>query len=147
MKLIREALGVRMVTRDGTIRLMGDRANVLAARDVLRALGEAAQGGSVLNRQQVHDLIGNALSSAEGKEERADDAPDEELLTGPAWTDHLSVYASGRPIRAKPPTSRPISTRSATTTWSSASDPRARARHSWRWPRQSICSRAVAPSG
>lgn len=101
MKLIREALGVRMVTRDGTIRLMGDRANVLAARDVLRALGEAALGGSVLNRQQVHDLIGTALSSADGKDDRADDAPDEEMLTGPAWTDHLSVYAAGRPIRAK----------------------------------------------
>jgi phosphate starvation-inducible PhoH-like protein len=101
LKLIREALGVRMVTRDGTIRLMGDRANVLAARDVLRALGEAAQGGTILNRQQVHDLIGNALSSAEGKDQRSDDGPDEQMLTGPAWTDHLSVYAEGRPIRAK----------------------------------------------
>ena len=103
LKLIREALGVRMVTRDGTIRLMGDRANVLAARDVLRALNEAVQEGAVLNRQQVHDLIGNALATAEGKSDRPDDAPDEEMLTGPAWTDHLSVYASGRPIKAKTP--------------------------------------------
>ncbi|HYD00083.1 MAG TPA: PhoH family protein [Phycisphaerales bacterium] len=103
MKLIREALGVRMVTRDGNIRLMGDRANVLAARDVLRALNDAVQEGTVLNRQQVHDLIGNALATAEGKNDRPDDAPDEEMLTGPAWTDHLSVYASGRPIKAKTP--------------------------------------------
>ena len=101
LKLIREALGVRMVTRDGTIRLMGDRANVLAARDVLRALNEAAQGGGVLNRQQVHDLIGTALATAEGKTERPDVGEDEEMLTGPAWTDHLSVYAAGRPIKAK----------------------------------------------
>lgn len=102
LKLIREALGVRMVTRDGTIRLMGDRANVLAARDVLRSLNEAAQEGSVLNRQQVHDLIGEALSTAEtGGDDRPDDGQDEEMLTGPAWTDRLNVYASGRPIQAK----------------------------------------------
>lgn len=101
LKLIREALGIRMVTRDGTIRLMGDRANVLAARDVLRALAEAAADGSVLNRQQVHDLIGQALSTSESGIDRPDDGPDEDLLTGPAWTDHLNVYAAGRPIRAK----------------------------------------------
>ncbi len=101
LKLIREALGVRMVTRDGTIRLMGDRANVLAARDVLRALNEAAVGGSVLNRQQVHDLIGSALATAEGKGDRPDDGQDEDMLTGPAWKDHLSVYTAGVPIRAK----------------------------------------------
>jgi phosphate starvation-inducible PhoH-like protein len=107
LKLIREALGIRMVTRDANIRLLGERSAVLAARDVLTALAAAAEAGRVLTRQDVHELIGQALSAADGDAPASGIAPTigfagpEPLPAGPAWGEHLSVYASGTPVRAK----------------------------------------------
>jgi phosphate starvation-inducible PhoH-like protein len=107
LKLIREALGIRMVTRDANIRLLGERSAVLAARDVLTALAAAAEAGRVLTRQDVHELIGQALSAADGDAAATGLAPTigfagpEPLPAGPAWGDNLSVYASGTPVRAK----------------------------------------------
>jgi phosphate starvation-inducible protein PhoH and related proteins len=114
LKLVRDALGVRMVTRGSTLKLIGDRAVVLQARDVLRALHDAAKSGAPLNRQQIHELVGQAMALAEGQQLatpdqiragtlRADDLDDPAMLTGPAWVDHLSVFVGGKPIRAKTP--------------------------------------------
>jgi len=103
LKLVREALGVRTVTRDGEIRLLGERPAVLAGRDVIAQMVQAAQQGQSLSRNQVHELIGQALAAADGRDAvvglaglGAFTAP-----SGPLWTDQLNVYAAGQPLRAK----------------------------------------------
>ena len=103
LKLVREALGVRTVTRDGEIRLLGERPVVLAGRDVIAQMVQAAQQGQSLSRNQVHELIGQALAAADGRDAvvglaglGAFTAP-----SGPLWTDQLNVYAAGQPLRAK----------------------------------------------
>lgn len=104
LKLIREALGIRMVTRDANIRFLGDRNSVLAARDVVQALSAASDQGRVLTKQDVHELIGQALSAVDGQATAPIGfAGPEPMPTGPAWTEHLNVYATGTPVRAKTP--------------------------------------------
>jgi phosphate starvation-inducible PhoH-like protein len=105
LKLVREALGVRTVTRDGTLRLLGDRPAVLAARDVIASMTQSAQQGRLLGRQQVHELIGDALAAADGRDAVVGLAGPGSFAgpTGPLWTDQLSVYSGGQPLRAKTP--------------------------------------------
>jgi phosphate starvation-inducible PhoH-like protein len=106
LKLVRDALGLRTVSRDGSIRLVGERAAVLAGREVIGALVSAAQQDKSLTRQQVHELIGQALAQADGREAIIGFNGPEELPAGPAWRDELDVYAAGVPVRAKTPNQR-----------------------------------------
>ncbi|MFN7430424.1 MAG: PhoH family protein [bacterium] len=102
LKMIREALGIRVLSRGVVIRLMGDRTAVLAAREVLQGLCQAVGQGQVPTRQEIHALIGQAIASAEGHAPMPIGfAGPEPLPTGPAWSEHLSVYAVGAPVRAK----------------------------------------------
>ncbi|MGE3108729.1 MAG: PhoH family protein [Phycisphaerales bacterium] len=99
LKIIREALGVRVTARESSVIVSGPTDSVQAARDVLHRLSEAASRQVHFSRQQVLDLIGRAMNAARlpsGSLE-ADLGPD------PAWDDQLDVYSDGRPISAKTP--------------------------------------------
>jgi phosphate starvation-inducible protein PhoH and related proteins len=97
LKMLREALGVRLTAKDHAVHVSGDKDAVFAARRVIEHLSAAAQERRGLSRQQVLDLIA---------EEAADAATlPEDLLhdttTGEPWDGKLSVYASGRVVKAR----------------------------------------------
>jgi phosphate starvation-inducible PhoH-like protein len=118
LKLLREALGIKITARDGTVRLGGDRAAVTAARDVLLRLHKHADRDDAgpVSRQQLLDLIawattrggaesgGGAGETGRSARRGAGDETDpDQLDTGPAWGQTIDVYAGGRPVRAKTP--------------------------------------------
>lgn len=118
LKILREALGVKVSAREDAVQISGEPQAVAAARAVLDHLGSAAVRSEHLSRQRVVDLIGLAMAGNLGAPADAapgqrkspvrsanpgpyapvdDAAPD----CGPPWQDHLDVYANQRPIRAK----------------------------------------------
>ncbi len=106
LKILREALGVRVASRGAAVHVSGERHAVFAARKVLERLGQAAQESQTLNRQQVIDLI--ADQAAEVGIDRSDapdeaDMPDEgeEVGRRAAWDGRLLVYAGGRAVRPR----------------------------------------------
>jgi phosphate starvation-inducible PhoH-like protein len=104
LKIIREALGVKVLAREGLVRVSGEADAVQAARGVLERLHAAGERQESLSRQQVVDLVGRAAAgelTRRGPEEQADDDEGRDLDAGPAWDDHLDVYAAGKPVRAK----------------------------------------------
>jgi len=110
LKIIREALGVTVLAREGVVRVTGDNDAVQAARGVLERLHAAGQRQESLSRQQVVDLVGRAAAgeltrASPGRGQAGAGADDEDeagpAFDGPAWDDHLDVYAAGRPVRAK----------------------------------------------
>jgi len=100
LKLIREALGVRVAERAGSVRLEGDRASVTAARRVLDRLGDAAKRKRSLSRQQVLEAIADVGSEMDRQGVDFED-PDTEQALRAAWDDRLDVYAQGRPVAAR----------------------------------------------
>ncbi|MFO0832187.1 MAG: PhoH family protein [Phycisphaerales bacterium] len=121
LKLIREALGVRIAARDGRVSLSGAAAGVHAARRVIDALVDAAEANSPLKREQVLDLISEEAGSISrarrhagvpggpGQEpgwgREAEDAAGyfAEYGGGDDWADRLNVYVAGKPVRARTP--------------------------------------------
>ena len=111
LKIIREALGVKVLAREGTVRISGDVDSVESARGVLERLAHAAGRREHLTRQQVVDLVGRAAAGELTRRSNLDDhaaatrsgfdEPDGPESSGPAWDDHLDVYAAGKPVRAK----------------------------------------------
>lgn len=100
LKIIREALGVNVLAREGTVQVTGERDSILAARGVLERLRSASTRNEALTRQQVIDLVGLAASGAMTPRQ-SPSSDDEELETGPAWHDRLDVYVGGQAVRAK----------------------------------------------
>jgi phosphate starvation-inducible protein PhoH and related proteins len=109
LKMIREALGVHVTSRNGNIKLSGSREAVAAARDVIHRLQEAAQREEAPSRQHVLDIINWAASRRGPKDDQGDGAPEalgefqsDDLVddSGPAWGQTLDVYVAGRPVRA-----------------------------------------------
>ncbi len=103
LKMIREALGVRVTARDRAVHLSGERDAVFAARRVLEHLGAAAEQDMAMSRQAVLDLIADQAlearkSSPEGVEEGAEPEGAGAREGGEA---RLAVYAGGRAIRAR----------------------------------------------
>ncbi|MBL1217201.1 MAG: PhoH family protein [Planctomycetes bacterium] len=94
LKLIREALGVRISARDGMIRLAGEPEQVNKAEAVLELLTRTARRKRTLSRDEVLEAI---VSSPDCP------AHDDTLEASdvPAWQGDLKVYASGRPVRPK----------------------------------------------
>jgi phosphate starvation-inducible PhoH-like protein len=130
LKIIREALGVRVAAREGTVHVSGETEPVAAAREVLESLGDAAERHVHMSRQQVLDLVAKALAtqhagnggkfrethpgsgrivrrSSEGWVGRGVRMPEPSLgQAGPIgrpWEDRLDVYEDGRPVGAKTP--------------------------------------------
>jgi phosphate starvation-inducible PhoH-like protein len=101
LKIIREALGVSVLAREGTVHVTGERDSVAAARGVLERLAGAATRSESLSRQQVMDLIGQAVSGALLPRRQKDD---EDLPpAGPPWDTELDVYVGSQRVRAKTP--------------------------------------------
>ena len=93
LKIIREALGVKVAARDGTVRLSGSSQAVGQARQVLTKLTAAAREDRPMTRQEVLDTIASAgtMPAADGAPLREPDQPDDQTL---------DVYLPGRRIRA-----------------------------------------------
>ncbi|MBY0311205.1 MAG: PhoH family protein, partial [Phycisphaerales bacterium] len=99
LKIIREALGVKVLARDGTVHVSGERDAVVAARGVLERLAAAALRSESLSRAQVIDLVGHAASG--GWIGQGDgDLPE---FSGPPWEAELDVYVGGQRVRPKTP--------------------------------------------
>ncbi len=110
LKILREALGVRIAAREGSVVVSGESDAVRVARGVLERLMQAASrapGGGHrrhFNRQEIIDLIGQGMSG--GFRESTDDDADEN--PSPTWDDEIGTYGSaggpgggGRQVRAK----------------------------------------------
>lgn len=129
LKIIRDALNVRVMSRDGKIVIAGDDHEVAAARRVFQALSDAAHRDEPLNRQQVLDLIAEQTAEAGRlrKGWRADDADlrqdirhdkserpgkgirhfhddhEEQFIDDEPWEERLNVYVAGKPVRPRTP--------------------------------------------
>jgi phosphate starvation-inducible PhoH-like protein len=101
LKIIREALGVSVLAREGTVHVSGERDAVAAARNVLERLSGAASRSESLSRQQVMDLIGQAVSGSLLPRRHSGD--DEIAPAGPPWDTELDVYVGSQRVRAKTP--------------------------------------------
>ncbi|MEN0020593.1 MAG: PhoH family protein, partial [Planctomycetota bacterium] len=113
LKMIREALGVNVSSRDGVIHLSGERDAVSTARRVLERLGRDAKGGkgSIPDRATVLDTIAEEASRQRRTSAPFADAGGQDTgsnLPGPhravgtgGWDGRLDVYAAGRPVRPK----------------------------------------------
>src|SRR4029077_15418679 len=100
LKIIREALGVSVLAREGTVHVTGERDAVAAARGVLERLSGAASRSETLSRQQVIDLIGQAVAGSMmpryGRHNEEEPVP-----AGPPWEADLDVYVGAQRVRAK----------------------------------------------
>ena len=96
LKLLREALGVSVSSRDDIVRLEGDRDAALIARGVLERLGTMADDGRApLDRRGVLDLIGDEADRQRDAARKAEPGDAE-------WSGRLEVYTSGgRAIQAR----------------------------------------------
>jgi len=133
LKMIREALGVNIASRDDLVRVRGDVDAVDAARRVLERLIEASEKGQNLSRRELVDVISHAgWAAAKDRQHPAHDSASmigtESAATGPIpysareriadaresepqpgwdvqapWTDKLNVFATGKRIEAKSP--------------------------------------------
>lgn len=110
LKIVRETLGVKVVAREGSVQVSGERGPVAAARGVLERLALAAGRQEHMTRQQVLDLISEAsLGRLDGRgsaesgyaRRHADEDGDAPSHTGPAWERELDVYVGSQPVRAK----------------------------------------------
>lgn len=109
LKILREALGVRVASRGAAVHVSGERHAVFAARKVLERLGQAAQESQTLNRQQVIDLIADQAAEVgidrntpeEGEERTAEDGQEGGVARRAEWDGRLLVYAGGRAVRPR----------------------------------------------
>lgn len=113
LKILREALGVRVASRGAAVHVSGERHAVFAARKVLERLGQAAQESQTLNRQQVIDLIADQAAEVgidrESSEDGADGVAEDGAENGVGdsvgrraeWDGRLLVYAGGRAVRPR----------------------------------------------
>lgn len=96
VKMIREALGVNIWARDGTVRVRGEPHAVEAAVDVFAALIRAGERGMTMTRQQVLDAITEAGWQAGRGRRNGTEDPGE----------RLDVFAGGRPVIPRSPNQR-----------------------------------------
>lgn len=108
LKMIREALGVNITAREGSVRLRGEREAVSVARNVLERLGGSSSEQG-LSREQVLNLIadeseryrsGRTRGGAAGRAGSAGIGGPSEPMS---WQGGLDVYAAGVPLRARTP--------------------------------------------
>ncbi|MEM8494989.1 MAG: PhoH family protein [Planctomycetota bacterium] len=112
LKIVREALGVTLVARNGALRVSGEPRPVGQAAHVLELLTEAAEHRRPMSRQQLLDAIALAATMDAGRTAAApefgtepirspartsDPANDERLPLGAGG---LDVYLPGKRVRA-----------------------------------------------
>jgi phosphate starvation-inducible PhoH-like protein len=106
LKMIREALGVRLAGRDGHVRISGEEPQVLAARRVLERLVQAARGDdpegrAFASRQDLLGLISETMHQvSEGGGAWGDEGDGSSRAP---WGDTLNVYVAGKPVRGRTP--------------------------------------------
>jgi len=102
LKLIREALGVAITARNGTVRLSGEGAMVNRAAEVIGELTEAARRQRAVSRGELLDKLHRAAAPPD-----AASAPDQAAAEptdprgGGGLGESLDVYMQGRRIRPK----------------------------------------------
>ncbi|MDX1682323.1 MAG: PhoH family protein [Phycisphaeraceae bacterium] len=94
LKMIREALGVTIAAREGSLRMTGDTDAVGRAAAVLEQLTDAARHGSGMNRQQVLEVIAEA-----GRRPATPATGSAHRLDSPTITETLDVYLPGRTVK------------------------------------------------
>jgi phosphate starvation-inducible protein PhoH and related proteins len=82
LKMIREALGVSITARDGSVRVKGDRSSVATARRVLCRLTAGVEAGRGMTRAEVLNIIADESSTQESKPPM----PDEDEESGDVGT-------------------------------------------------------------
>jgi phosphate starvation-inducible protein PhoH and related proteins len=115
LKLLRDALGVNIASRDGKITVAGNASNVKAARRVLELLIDAAQAGTSISRQFVLDVLSGQSEDVDREELGRGGESDAQRAISPAlgwqdaretfddWGRGLNVYVAGKPVRPKTP--------------------------------------------
>lgn len=98
LKLIREALGVTIVARDGAIRVTGDGPAVNRAAELIALLTEAAKRGRSIGRRELLDQIHRVAHEDNGSKSGGANTA--------ALGDSLEVFIPGRKIAAKTPGQR-----------------------------------------
>ena len=107
LKLLREALGIRISARDGVVRVGGDREQIVVARAVLDRL--VREAGVPRSRRAVLGLIaeetsrfgrGDSESVEEGMGPCSGDVAESHVEPS-VWDGRLSLRSGGRPIQPK----------------------------------------------
>ncbi|MEM8758646.1 MAG: PhoH family protein, partial [Planctomycetota bacterium] len=98
LKLIREAMGVSIAARDGTVQIAGDRDQVAAAGRLIRSLDERAGRRQPIDRHRVLEMI----TRSGDDRDRSDGSGRGPADRGPiSWSGDLDVYAAGRRIKPR----------------------------------------------
>ncbi|CAN5697951.1 PhoH family protein [soil metagenome] len=109
VKLLRETLNVRIILKDGSLKVSGEPEAVAPAKRIVDTLTKAAaeKPEKYANRKEVVQLIHQAMADA------AEERDHTVLLSregwevsdpdSPPWQDHLNVYVAGKPVRAQTP--------------------------------------------
>ncbi len=104
LKIVREALGVTLASRNGALRVSGEPRPVGQAAHVLELLTEAAKGRRPMNRQQLLDAIAMAATMDAGRpaatSSRRDSHGRPEPDALPIGAGGLDVYLPGKRVRA-----------------------------------------------
>lgn len=95
LKMIREALGVGIAARGGTVRLSGEKQQINVARRVIEHLSARAREHKPMTREQVLGLITEESSRAQ-REGAAYGRRSHR-----AWDGRLRVYANGNPVEPR----------------------------------------------
>lgn len=114
LKMIREALGVNVSSRDGEVRLSGDPTAVAAARLALERIGDRSRASAgpdaqrMLSRREVLGIIADAAADTgdavgPGSEFQSPEAVEYHLMPDSTrrWDGPLDVYAAGRRVTGK----------------------------------------------
>ncbi len=108
LKMLREALGVGVTARQGSVSLRGRPGAVEVARRVIERLGEMK--GRSVTRHDVLNLIAEESATVDPAEFEPDaphgepaDRPSTARTNAAPWNGQLAVYAAGRPVRPKTP--------------------------------------------
>lgn len=96
LKIIREAFGVNMSSRDGNLRLTGESRAVGQAVVVIERLAEAARGGKPMARAQLLETVSTAALTNPSPAGPT-------INNAPSTPETMEVYLSGKRIRAKTP--------------------------------------------
>lgn len=103
LKLLREAMGVSIIARNGSLRLSGDSLAVGRAAYVIEQLTDAAQRNRPLSHPQLLDIIASA-DHLSRRDQNADVASSPTAQTfsrdSISITAGLEVYLSGRRVKA-----------------------------------------------
>ncbi|MEM6393086.1 MAG: PhoH family protein [Planctomycetota bacterium] len=115
LKIIREALSVRLAARESTLRLLGDPEPVRQAAAVLKRLTEAARHRKPLTREQLLDALA-AVAHTPPPTPAADDTSRGDAASAASRSNgdpisslnpnHLDVYLPGRSVRPVTPGQR-----------------------------------------